>query len=300
VKLSVKRFYSRSFLVSALPWVFMLQLPAPQMPGNGLPSGSDPKEIVRRCVEADDQTAELARNYTYEQRVVRKHFGSHGEVKFTHIKTWEIINLYGKTYSRLIQRDDKPLSAGEEKKEKEKLERFFNKLKNESEEERQKRQAKDRKQRNEERAYLHDIVNAYDFRIVGEEAVGGRDVWVIEATPSKNFRPTQPHANLLSKLTGKAWIDKQDYGWVKVEGEAIDTIPLALFIARIHRGTRFDLERVRLNNEIWLKHRFHVEAKTRVLLLTNRSVEVESTFTNYKKFSTSTKILQGVREAEPK
>jgi hypothetical protein len=37
-------------------------------------------------------------------------------------------------------------------------------------------------------------------------------VWVIEATPTKNFHPTQPHANLLSKITGKAWIDKQDYG----------------------------------------------------------------------------------------
>jgi hypothetical protein len=190
-------------------------------------------------------------------------------------------------------------ARGEEEKEKEKLERFFNKIENESQEERQKRQAKDKKQRDEERAYLHDIVNAYDFRTVGEEAVDGREVWVIEATPNKNFRPTQPHASLLSKITGKAWIDKQDYGWVKVEGEAIDTIPLALFIARIHRGTRFDLERVRLNNEIWLKHRFYVETKARVLLLTNRSVELEVTFFNYKRFSTDTKILPGVREAEP-
>jgi hypothetical protein len=300
VKLSIRMFYSRNFLVSALSWAFMLQLPAPQMPGNGLPSAAVPKEIVRRCVESDDRTVELARNYTYNQRVVRKHFDSQDGVKSVHIETWEIINLFGESYSRLIQRDDKPLSAGEETKEQEKLEKFFNKLRRESEKERQKRQAKEKKRRAEERAYLHDIVNAYDFRIVGEEALDGRDVWVIEATPTKNFHPTQPHANLLSKITGKAWIDKQDYGWVKVEGEAIDTIPLALFLARIHKGTRFDLERVRLNNEIWLKHRFHVEAKARVLLLSNRSVELESTFSNFKKFSTTTKILPEVREAEPK
>jgi hypothetical protein len=98
----------------------MLQLPAPQMPGNGLPSSSDPKEIVRLCVEADDRTAKLARNYIYEQRVVRKHLGSHGEVKLTHIQTWEILNFYGKSYSRLIQRDDKPLSAGRRRERKRK------------------------------------------------------------------------------------------------------------------------------------------------------------------------------------
>ena len=87
---------------------------------------------------------------------------------------------------------------------------------------------------------------------------------------------------------------------MKVEGEAIDTIPLGLFIARIHKGTRFSLDQVRLNNEIWLKHRFCVEANARVLLLSNRAVEMEYTFSNYRKFSTGTKILPGVREVEPK
>ena len=90
MKLSIRMFYSRNFLVSALSWAFMLQLPAPQMPGNGLPSAAVPKEIVRRCVESDDRTVELARNYTYNQRVVRKHFDSQDGVKSVHIETWEI------------------------------------------------------------------------------------------------------------------------------------------------------------------------------------------------------------------
>ena len=55
----------------------------------------DPKEIVRRSVEVDDQTAELARNYTYQQREQRKHLGPHGEIRSNKVKTWDIINLYG-------------------------------------------------------------------------------------------------------------------------------------------------------------------------------------------------------------
>jgi hypothetical protein len=55
-----------------------------------------------------------------------------------------------------------------------------------------------------------------------------------------------------------------------------------------------------LNDEIWLKHRFYVEAKARVLLLSNRAIELELTFSDYKKFSSSTRILPESREVQPK
>ena len=203
------------------------QLPAQKVLAADLSSSSDPTGIVQRSLEIDNRTAELARKYTYQQREVRKHLDLHGEVKSTRFKTWDITNLYGEPYSRLIHKDDKPLPAKDEKKEEEKLEKFLSKRKDESEENRQKRQAREKKERGEERAFLRDVVNAYDFRIVGEETLDGRDVWEIAATPSKDFHPTQPHAHLLSKIKGKVWIDKRDYSWVKVEGEAIDTISLA-------------------------------------------------------------------------
>ena len=258
----------------------------------------DPK-IVRRSVEIDDKTTELARNYTYQQREVRKHLGRHGEVRSNKVKIWDIVNFYGEPYSHLIRRDDKPLSAKEEKEEEEKADKFLSKLKGESDEARQKRHAKERKEREEERAFIHEVVNAYTFQIVGQEVVNGRDAWVIEATPRHDFRPTQPHANILSKLQGKIWIDTHDYTWVKVQGEVVGTISLGLFLARIHEGSRFTFEQVRLNNEIWMMRRLHVDASARVLLLSNRAVDLDETFSNYQKFTTHTKILPGVREVQP-
>jgi hypothetical protein len=280
--------------------VVLLVAPLRAQPTTGadFPPTNDPKEIVRRSLEIDNQTVELSRNYTYQHRDVKKHLGSHGEVKAIVVKTWDVTNLYGEPYSRLIQKDDKPLSAKEEKEEEEKQDKFLSKHRRESEGDRQKRQAKEKKERDEERAFIHDAVNAYDFRIVGEEAVDGRDAWVIEATPRKDFHPTQPHAGLLSKIKGKVWIDKQDYTWVKVEGEVIDTASLGLFIARIHKGSRFSVEQVRLNNEIWLMRRYHVGASARLLLLSNRTVDVEGTFYNYKKFTAKSRILPGVHEVE--
>lgn len=243
---------------------------------------------------------ELARNYTCRQREVEKHLDSHGQVKSVDIKTWDITVLYGEPYSRLIEKNDRPLSAEDEKKEQEKIDKFISKRKSESDEEQQKRQAKQKKEREEGRAFLRDVANAYDFRIIGEEPVDGRDAWVLEATPRKNFHPTQPHADVLPKLKGKLWIDKQDYNWVKAEAEAIDTISFGLFLARVHKGSHFSFEQVRLNNEVWLLRRFYVNASARLLLFKNEGLEQEDIFSNYKKFSSATRILPGVKEVGPK
>ena len=67
---------------------------------------NDPKEIVRRSMEIDRRTLDLARNYTCQQREVIKHLDKQGNVKSTEIKTYDIGFYYGEEYSRLIMKDD--------------------------------------------------------------------------------------------------------------------------------------------------------------------------------------------------
>jgi hypothetical protein len=260
------------------------------------PPTNDPKEIVRRSMEIDRRTLELARNYTCQHREVIKHLDNHGNVKSTEVKTFDISFYYGEEYSRLIMVDDKPLDDKQKKKEDEKLEKFLAKYRNESEEDRQKRRDKEKKERQESRAYRLDVANAYDFRVVGEEEIEGVNTWVIEATPRKDFKPTQPHADMLKKIKGKMWIDKKEYNWIRVEAEATDTISFGLFLFRIHPGSRFNFQQMHLNNEVWLLRRLYINGGARIALLKNEAIEQEDTFSNYKKFSSTITILPGVRE----
>jgi hypothetical protein len=272
--------------------------PSPEVKAPEPPPTSDPKEIVRRSVEADHRSAELARSYTCQQREVEKKLGKHGEVQSTETRTYDVTFYYGQEYSKLVQKDDKPLNDKDQKKEDEKLEKFLAKLRNQSEQEREKRAAKEKKEREEGRAFLRDMVNAYDFTLLGEEKVGGADAWIIQAKPRKDFRPTQPHADILSKIHGKLWIEKKEYNWVKVEAETTDTISFGLFLFRIHKGTRVELQNVHLNDEVWLPSRVYLNGGARLALLKNLSVEQEDTFSNYKKFATSSRILPGVKEVQ--
>ena len=131
---------------------------------------------------------------------------------------------------------------------------------------------------------------------MGEEAVDGRSAWVVAATPKNKFHPTRPDGGILSKLQGRIWIDKNDYHWVKAEAEVMETISLGFLIARIHKGSRFSFEQVRVNDEVWVMRRMHVDISARVFLLGHPTRQLEETFSDYKKFRTDIRILPGVKE----
>jgi hypothetical protein len=264
-----------------------------------LPPTNDPKEIVRRAVEVDHHNFEKAQKYTCTQREVMKQVDKQGNVKSTEIKTYDLNFYYGEFYSKLVQIDDKALNEKEQKKEDEKLEKFLAKRRGEDDEKREERARKERKEREESRAFARDVINAYDFRLVGDETVDGVDTWVIEGTPRKDFKPTQPHADILKKIKGRMWIEKRDYNWVKIEAEAFDTISFGLFLFRIHPGSRFVLETQHINNELWAIKRLYINGSARIALLKNEAIEQEDAFSNFKKFSTSVKILPGVKEVPP-
>lgn len=257
---------------------------------------NDPKEIVRRSLDVDRKDFELARDYTYEQRVELTVLDKKGARKHHELYANDFTILYDEPYARRIRKDDKPLSEKEEKKEQEKLDKFVAKHKSESQKERERRLADVEKRRQESRAFARDIINAYDFRIVGEEQVDGRQAVIIEANPRKDFRPTQPHADVLPKLRGKLWIDRNDYGWIRAEVETLDTISWGLFVMRIHKGTRMTFEQTRVNDEIWLPRRILVNASARFALFMNGSFVWESNYSDYKKFTSGVRILPGVKE----
>lgn len=260
---------------------------------------SDPKEIVRRALDVDQSDFRLAKNYTFERREDLKVFDRKGAVKKREINTYDVTILYDEPYSRRIRKDDKPLTEKEKRKEADKLDKLVAERQNESESEHKKRLAKQEKEREEERAFVRDIINAYDFRIVGDERVDGHDAYVIDATPRQDFHPTQPHADILSKLHGKIWISKSDYGCVKLEAETLDTISWGLFLLRIHKGTQFQLEQVRVNDEIWLPSKMSLTANARMGLFVNDSLDWQSTYSNYKKFTSGSRILPGAAMVGP-
>jgi hypothetical protein len=211
-------------------------------------------------------------------------------VKKIESRTLEILEIYGEDVERLTAKDDKPLSADEAKKEDDKIQKIIDKRKNESDEDRRKRLEKEEKGREEDRKFVLEIADAFNFRLIGSEVLDGHDTWVLEGEPRPGYEPRQRGAKILSKFKGRVWIDKAEAQWVKLDITAIDTISVGFVLARIHKGTHAVIELTRVNDEVWLpKHvQFHFDA--RVALFKNYDEDVDQTYRDYKKFRTHTRM----------
>jgi hypothetical protein len=139
---------------------------------------------------------------------------------------------------------------------------------------------------------VREVADAYNFHLVGTETLGGRDAWVIDATPRPGYEPHMKDAKFLPKFRFRAWIDKTD--------AAVDQVGY-----RLHRhGVRRDcswrastkarasmIEQTRVNDEVWLPQHVGLKIDARLALLKEYHVELEQTFRDYKRFRATTKIL---------
>ncbi len=245
---------------------------------------------MRRAIDKDIVNWQIAKDYTFLERTQENKLDSSGHVQSSKSETNEIMILYGEPFERLIKKDDNPLSAKEQKKQDDKFNEETGKRANESPEQRQKRIAKYEKEREDDRAFVREILRAYTFKLSGEEVLQGRRAWVIDGEPRADFKPQHRDARILPKIKPRFWIDQQDYTWAKVRGDVTDTISFGLVIARLHKGTQFELQQMRVNDEVWLPKNVDVHIDARVALLKNLNEEVHVTYSDYKKFRTETKI----------
>jgi len=251
----------------------------------------DPREIVRRSIELDKRAPEIARNYTYLQRQEQRDLDSSGKVKDTEIRTWDVTWLEGSPYRRLVAHNDQPLSPKEQQKEEEQLQKSLEQRRNETKEQRERRLAESERRQQRQREPVKELPDAFDFHLVGEEALNGSQTYVIDATPKPGYRPKLPSASYFPKVKARLWIDKNDGQWVKVELESLDTISFGGIVVRLSKGSHLTVEQARINSEVWLPKRVAMQVSARVMLVKSFHREVLITFSDYKKFQVESRVV---------
>ena len=254
------------------------------------------QEIVRKSVELDQVNWLRMKDYTWVARSTERHFASNGKVKSEERKAWETIILNGEPYRRMLERNGHPLPPEELRKEQEKLDKNVARLQQETAGQKQRRLAEYEKQRLKERAFLREIPDAYDLKLVGDAQVDGHDVWVIVGTPKSGYRAKDRDAKALDKVRGKLWVDKSNYQWVRVEAETTGTISFGLFLARLNPGAKMTFEQTRINNELWLPKHMFLKGTGRLGLLLRVATEEDITWNDYRKFQVDSKVVGTVNE----
>ena len=259
----------------------------------------DAREIVRRSVAASDENWKLARNYTFLQRTEERQIDSDGRVKSKEVKTYDVTLLEGSPYIRLLERDDHPLPAAEEKKEQAKLARSIADRMKETPERRRRRIEDYDKRRERQRESMREVAEAFDFKQVGQDVVDGREVWIMEASPRAGYQPRSRDAKILPHVRGKLWIDQRSYHWVKLEAEVIHPVSWGLFLVRLDPGARIRFDETRVNDEVWLPQHIWVAASARLGVFKKLRVQEDTTYKNFRKFQTDSRLVAVERRYLP-
>jgi hypothetical protein len=234
----------------------------------------DARQIVGQSVAATERSWQARNHYVYMERDQDRRLDSLGRVKSENVDVTRMILVNGARFEQLMEHNGQLPSATEQRKSNEDLE----KLKHETPAERIVRLEKDQ----ENKSFLRDLLEAFDFHLIGEEVVDGRTAYVLQATPHPGYHAHGKFGKMFSKVEGKLWVDKQDFGWIKVDGQVTQSFSMGLFVARVQRGSHIILEPTCVGDGVWVPKRLEVRASARILFLKNLDMDRILTYSDYR------------------
>jgi hypothetical protein len=234
----------------------------------------DARQIVGLSVAAAERSWQARGHYVYMERDEDRRLDSLGQVKSENIDVSRMILVNGSRFEQVMEHNGQLPSATEQRKSDEDLD----KLKHETPAERTARLRKDE----ENRSFLGDMLEAFDFHIIAEEIVGGRPAYVLQATPHPGYRVHGKYGKMFNKVEGKLWVDKQDFGWIKVDGQVTQSFSMGLFVARVQRGSHIILEQICLGDAVWVPKRLELRASARILFLKSLDMDRILTYSEYR------------------
>ena len=247
--------------------------------------------IVQQSLQRELMNARLLDNYVYEAKESTTTYDVSGHPTKSESKVTEYLWVDGSRYKRLVEENGKPLSGGPALREQRKLDEEMARRRHESAGDREKRLADDVRRRQESRQTRDEVIKAFNFRLLGEEIVGGVKCWKVAADPKPGYVGQTRISKMFPKMRGIIWVHQQGFEWLRVEVETLDAITFGGFLAKLDKGARFNLEQMRVNEELWALRQLNTRVTARALIMRfNQGQQID--FRNYRKFSAQSRILE--------
>ena len=235
------------------------------------------ESLIQKSVVANEADWNAAPKYSH---IERDHTGAT-------TKTYKVTMVLGTPYHRLIELNNRPLSPEENAKEQQKFEQILAQRKRESADERAKRIAKYERDRKRDHLMMEQLTQAFEFKLLGQRTLSSYQVYVLRATPRPGYKPPNMETQVLPGMRGELWIDQKTFQWVKVTAQVVRPVSIEGFLARVEPGTRFELEKMPVDDHIWLVKHFSMRSSAKVLYMFNRSDQEDDTFSDYRKITDS-------------
>jgi hypothetical protein len=248
-------------------------------------------------VEQHQRASEaIQKNYLYHEVSNRQE--SNGK---TETREFDVFWLNGVEVHKMTRKDGRDLTADEQKKENERIDKQVEKAKERKGKADAKGQETD--SRGHEEITVSRLLTLGSFTNPRRVQLNGRDTIAVDYTGDPKAKTLNRAEDLIRTLAGTVWVDEQDRVVARGEGHFFNSykIGAGLFV-NIKKDTTFSWEQKKINGEVWLPSHIERQGAARVMLFVSFNGSVHVTNSDYRKFKATSTILPGiatVNEASP-
>jgi hypothetical protein len=245
-------------------------------------------------VEAHQKASEaIQKDYLYHEVAVAQENDGHGGVKKTETNEYDVFWLNGVEVQKLVRKDGKELTADEQKKESERIDKEVAKAR----ERRSKADAKGQ----ETDSQGHEEVTVSRFLELGKFTnprrvkVNGRDTIAVDYEGDPKAKTRNRFEDVIRDLAGTIWVDEEDRTISRIEGRFLRPFKVGGgLVVNIKQDTSFAMEQRKINDEVWLPSRVDGKGAARALLFISFNGSIQVVDSDYRKFKATSTILPGL------
>jgi hypothetical protein len=208
-------------------------------------NASSADQIIQKAVaRAQNSSARAGKGaYTYTKLTLMEEFDSSGKVKEHKEKVYQVNFRDGATYAKLVEVNGHAPGEADLKKQAE----------NESNA-RQMTGSKSKKGDNRESFLTPEIVERFDFRLVGQTNFNGRATYQVAFLP-KNPAPPSHHMvdRLLDRISGTVWIDAEEFEIARAELQLGSEVNLLGGVVGSLKKLAYTMTCTRIDDGLWFK-----------------------------------------------
>lgn len=202
-------------------------------------------QIIQKAVaRAQNPAAKPGKGaYTYTKLTVMEELDSAGKVKEHKEKVYQVNFRDGATYAKLVEVNGHAPGQADLKKQAE----------NESNA-KQMTESKSKKCENSEDFLKPEIVERFDFRLLGQTNFNGRATYLVAFQP-KNAAPPSRHMvdRLLDRISGMVWIDAEEFEIARAELQLGSEVNLLGGVVGSLKKLAYTMTCTRIDDGLWFR-----------------------------------------------
>jgi hypothetical protein len=255
-------------------------------PGNPAPSA-----LFTRVITNQQKSDLLLDEYERVERVERRRTGAPSDPVET--KCWRLFPTGTGTDKIALSPEGKPMNSEAYRNDLEKLEKYLLWISQDGTSQKDAYAKAERKRK--ERSDLIQATNqAFRFTLEGKEMRGDRTLLRYSMAPNPDYRPTSRNGILFTKVRGTIWVDEQSSQLAKVQGYVTEDVSIALFVARVYKGSQFMQERYEVAPGLWEPTFEQYDFDGRKFVM-SFSIHERTFYSDYKRVGRPNEAVQAVR-----